>query len=482
MRILVVSERLSPNDDDGIKNIALAFLREARELGHAVSGFSEWTAIPELSVELIQANRWYCGASLKRQLRRTNPELIIYVPWTSATGRSLLRLANLKRYSHGEQTIIVATQPMPYRWFERLLIPFIRPDRAIVMSEATEVLIRNRGVKTHFMPSGYYPARCHPQPERRDQLRERYDLPLDRVIVTHVGHLKRERIAPGFLEEFNRVHPDWLFLWVGSPHTPAEEDYLQELERLPGVRVLREYLDQIADVYNLADVYIFPVQDPFACVGVPLSIIEAAACNRPIVSVPFQGVEKIFTGEDGFFWAITPREFARQAEKSLELNQVRTSHFVEQLSWNRLVAEALAGLNLDSEWVTALCVRDGSPHRLATPIAADTWVQFLRKNKIPLLSVDNCLTADSFTDHTSWQEIIEQENRTCDELQREFLLVSQELQKQHCDHLLLKSAGEFPYHSDNFDLLVREQDLAVIDRLLREAGYIFIFTTGKTSS
>ena len=239
--------------------------------------------------------------------------------------------------------------------------------------------------------------------------------------------------------------------------------------------VLREYLDQIADVYNLADLYIFPVQDPFACVGVPLSIIEAAACNRPVVAVPFQGVEQVFTAGAGFYWATTAREFAHQAEQCLELTQVNTSRYVEQMSWQQLVTKALAGLSIDPEWVTALLNSKGTPYSLSSPVTTATWVKFLRRNKIPLLAVDDRLTTDSFTDSTVWQEIVEQERLRRDELQRDFLLVSQEMQLKGCDHLLLKSAGEFPYHSDNFDLLVREPDLPVIDRLLRELGYSFIY-------
>jgi glycosyltransferase involved in cell wall biosynthesis len=341
MRILVVSERLSDNDDDGIKNIALAFLREGRRSGHEMSGFSEWTAIPELNIRLIKTNRWYSDARLKDQVRSINPDMIVYVPWTSATARSLVRLSNLKRFAGGASTIIVATQPMPYRWFERLIIPFAKPDLAVVMSPTTEQILTHQGIRTWFMPAGYYPERCYPQPDLREQLRERYNLPLDKTIVSHVGHLKRERIAPEFLEKLNRSRPEWLFLWVGSPHTPAEEDYLLEIEKLPGVRVLRSYIDNIADVYNLSDVYLFPVADQFACVGVPLSIIEAAACNRPIVSVPFQGVDKVFEERDGFAWAHQPQEFVDQVEKCLQIEQVKTGRFVEQLAWDKLIAAAL---------------------------------------------------------------------------------------------------------------------------------------------
>ena len=170
MRILVVSERLSDNDDDGIKNIALAFLREGQRLGHEMTGFSEWAAIPELNIQLIKTNRWYSDARLRDQIRSINPDLIVYVPWTSATARSLVRLSNLQRYAGGASTIIVATQPMPYRWFERMMIPFVKPDLAIVMSPTTQALLRRQGIRTWFMPAGYYPERCQPQPEQREKL------------------------------------------------------------------------------------------------------------------------------------------------------------------------------------------------------------------------------------------------------------------------------------------------------------------------
>ena len=69
MRSLVVSERLSRGRDDGIKNIALAFLREMRRRGDEVLGLSEWEALDDLGVEKFQANRFYLSPGLAAQVR-----------------------------------------------------------------------------------------------------------------------------------------------------------------------------------------------------------------------------------------------------------------------------------------------------------------------------------------------------------------------------------------------------------------------------
>ncbi|MEE9127532.1 MAG: hypothetical protein V3U11_10360, partial [Planctomycetota bacterium] len=84
MKSLVVSERLGHGRDDGIKNIALAFLREMRQRGDDVMGLSERESLDDLGVERFEANRFYLSASLAARVQRFAPDRIIYVPWTSA--------------------------------------------------------------------------------------------------------------------------------------------------------------------------------------------------------------------------------------------------------------------------------------------------------------------------------------------------------------------------------------------------------------
>ena len=51
----------------------------------------------------------------------------------------------------------------------------------------------------------------------------------------------------------------------------------------------------------MCDLYYFPVKELGRCIDVPLSCLEAASCNLPVVATDF-GELKEFIGCEGFFF------------------------------------------------------------------------------------------------------------------------------------------------------------------------------------
>jgi len=344
LKILVVSERLSPRFDDGIKNIALNLLLQYRK-NHDVRGMSERFDIPELNVVKVETNRWYTSRSVRRTVGDFAPERIIYVPWTSATLRSLFRLRMLKAWSCGARTAIVATLPMPYSTIERLAVRPLQPDLVMALAPETAELTAGLGLRTRAMRVGVDPAKFNPRTEEQYRgLRERHGVPADGFLVSHVGHLKRERLDFGLLCGVAQL-PDTSMLVVGSPHTPEEREYTELLESR-GVTVHRGYLEDVSQIYRMSDLYLFPVRDPFACVGIPLSIIEALACDCPVVSTPFQGLPELLAGGDGVHYGSDPRQLlelidqARRGELELGAPADRVADF----TWDSIAADLLERL------------------------------------------------------------------------------------------------------------------------------------------
>jgi glycosyltransferase involved in cell wall biosynthesis len=336
---LVVSERLSPGMDDGIKNIALNLLMQYRRTGRA-GGLSEWADLPELDVRKVVSNRWYTSADLRRRLAGWRPQRIVYVPWTSATFRSLFRLRMLKLWSGGARTAIVATQPMPYTAWQRLLLPVLKPDLAVALSAETESILKGAGLRTWRMGMGVDGARFRPGlPGEREELRQRWGLPRDTFLITHVGHLKRERFRVDLLGELAAL-PGVSVLVLGSPHTPAEEDTVAQA-RAAGVIIRRELVEDVSQIYRMSDLYLFPVRDPFACVGVPLSVIEALACGCPVLSTPYQALPELLPDQPGVIrYAATDAEMPALVEEFRRLGPaVDAAAIVARFSWEGLSRE-----------------------------------------------------------------------------------------------------------------------------------------------
>lgn len=344
LHTLVVSERLSPGMDDGIKNIALNLMAQYRAFG-PVAGLSEWADVPELGVVKVQSNRWYTSAAMRKQLAAWNPRRIVYVPWTSATLRSLARLRALKQWAGGARTAIVASQPMPYAGWQRPFLPLVRPDLAVALSEETELVLQGAGMTTWRMTMGVDAAKFRlALPGEKAKLREAWGLPRDTFLVTHVGHLKRERFRVQLLAELAAL-PGVTVLVLGSPHTPAEEDTVAEA-RAAGVVVRRELVEDVSALYRMSDLYLFPVRNPFACVGVPLSVIEALACGCPVLSTPFQALPELLPEKPGAIrYAATDDEMpdlVREFQKSM--STVDRQAVVTRFSWESLARELLERL------------------------------------------------------------------------------------------------------------------------------------------
>ena len=105
------------------------------------------------------------------------------------------------------------------------------------------------------------------------------------------------------------------------------------------IKIFDTYLENIQELYQLSDVYFFPVRESGNCIDVPLSCLEAAACNKPIVTT-FYGEMESFQGNEGF-WFIDSfdEELLNQTILSAtESNTVFTRKYVLEYDWKNAEA------------------------------------------------------------------------------------------------------------------------------------------------
>jgi len=58
--------------------------------------------------------------------------------------------------------------------------------------------------------------------------------------------------------------------------------------------ILTEYLPHVEHLYQASDAYVFPVTSTDNAIEVPLSVLEALACDVPVVSTRFGGLPRLF--------------------------------------------------------------------------------------------------------------------------------------------------------------------------------------------
>ena len=324
-RICVVGEWLHGHPDEGIHNLAQNLIVQWGK-DHTV-----WTI--KIGEDLA-VNRLFLNLMLRKKLRDIQPDLIFYISPSSAKITALIRAKMLKVYAPQAKVLVVALQPVTYNRLERQLLPLFVPDGIFVQSPRSKELLQGIHCPVYFLPSGVDLDRFMPvEADQKKALRKRYGIDDRALVVLHVGHINRNRNIHIFsnIEELEGVQ----VLLVGSTSTPQDEDLLFELTRNK-VTVIRDFLPHIEEVYQLTDIYIFPVKSEDAAVGVPLSVLEALACNLPVISTPFGGLPVLFEEGDGIYYYENESKVPELISSVGANSKNCTSEKVKPYSWEKV--------------------------------------------------------------------------------------------------------------------------------------------------
>ena len=300
MRICILSERMVPPFDEGIKNYAWQLVQGLAKYHDVLALTAMAHDVPELGIENVAADKLLLSPRLLRRFRAFRPELVLYVPTACATLFSFVRTRVLKALAGGVPTVLIALQPRQYGPLSRTLMPRLQPDLLLVQSESTRAPLQRIGCRAAALPPGVDTHRFRPvDPSERRRLRLRFGFPEDAFIVLHVGHLNRGRNVQALARVQQEMPlPHTQVVVVGSTSTPHDAGLVAELSGA-GVRVIGDYVADIAQLYQLSDCYVFPVSSETSSIDVPLSVLEAMACSLRVVTTRFGGLDSLFSSGPG---------------------------------------------------------------------------------------------------------------------------------------------------------------------------------------
>ncbi len=344
-RVALVCEVLHPPWDEGIRIVAARIALELKDRVACLALSERAGRLDDLEVHAALTNRWFVSGALKRRLRAFAPGVVLYVPWTSLTSRTLVRCRVLARYARAPVACL-ALQPRDAPPMGRLFAAAAAPDRVLACGPGTEDQARALGIPVARVPLGVDLDRFRPlPPDERRTLRSRARLHDEDFVVLHVGHLKEGRNV-GMLEAIARL-PGVRVMLVASTSTAADRRMGARLEAA-GVMVMTHHEDRIETVYQCADAYVFPVRSRLDAIETPLSVLEAAACNLACVSTRFGGLPALL-GETrpGVVWAEADDGFV-EAVRTLAGRRIApaTREAVAGLTWRAAadrVLEAIGG-------------------------------------------------------------------------------------------------------------------------------------------
>jgi glycosyltransferase involved in cell wall biosynthesis len=196
------------------------------------------------------------------------------------------------------------------------------------------------GFRVGFVPGGVDVERFSPVPaERKAALRAKHELNPSAFTILHVGHVSGLRNIES-LPWVKQALACQVILVASSLH--SENQGLLDSLRERGVIVLDRYLPKIEEVYQLSDCYLFPVVSEQASIEVPLSVLEAMACNLPVVSTRFGGLPELFQEGEGLFFAASGVETLSALERVRSLDCCRTREKVLPYSWQAVAGRVIS--------------------------------------------------------------------------------------------------------------------------------------------
>lgn len=335
LKILLITEILKPPYDEGIKKTVFNLYIDLKK-HYNVKVISRASFISE-EILTVNTNALFFSKEVKRVVKEFKPDVLIYFPFASATFASYLRFKLLSYYAKRAKPILVSMQPKPLKKWQVPIVRFIRPPFALTPSPQLKTFWDKLKVNSQLLPLLTDLKKFKPLTNEvyKVDLRKKYNLPLDAFIISHMGHLNEGRNL-GSLIPLQRA--GYQIIVIGSSSTPLDSLGSTTLKQGlidEGVIVLDGYIENIEEVYQLSDLYIFPVVAKTGSIGLPLSILEARACGIPVLTTDFGSVQTFLESDSGNIYYSNPVDFLsclKHIEDDSKTNRLKTNvHLLNQL-------------------------------------------------------------------------------------------------------------------------------------------------------
>ena len=291
--MVILTNCLNEKSDEGCLNVANSLIKrmKAQSPETTVISYENRTAQSDLHMEL---NKLFGNPGLFRFLKKKK-QPVLYIPFSSNTTASIVRTWMLALFSGCKiYVLFVLRHPMNgifrkiLQWSKATIITLSQESYQFFQSELKN---ETRRIKAGVDVQKFVPV----EPERKVQLRKRYGIGEHEKVLLHVGHLKEGRNLRALLN----TPDDYRLILVISTLQEQDQQLRQQLQLRPNTLILDTYQEHIEQIYQISDVYVFPVLQAGNCIDVPLSALEAAACGIPVVATDY-GELKELMNKDGF--------------------------------------------------------------------------------------------------------------------------------------------------------------------------------------
>ncbi|MDP8200851.1 MAG: glycosyltransferase [Candidatus Tenebribacter burtonii] len=338
-KILLITEYLNPPYDEGIKKTVFNLFKEL-DKKYDLCVICRY-GFKKVNIHIVNTNPLFFDSAIKKIIRDFEPEILLYLPFASMTFASYLRLFVLKKYTSKIKSIIFALQPKSLSKWQESIIKFIKPTVALTPSLLLKdfwdrLKFNNKLLPLYTELNDFKPIGDN---STKILLRKKYNIPLDKYVISHMGHLNEGRNLESLIP---LQKAGYQIVIVGSSSTPKDSlgsDQLKQKLMNTGIIIIDKYLEKISEIYQLSDLYIFPVINNCSSIGLPLSILEARACGIPVLTTKFESTNFFLGNDYGNVFYSKPSDFVLVVKKINKFNSDRLKTSVTDINekYNQII-------------------------------------------------------------------------------------------------------------------------------------------------
>ncbi len=279
--LIVISDCVRDNLDEGCIKVASTLSKRLVEKGAKLLAINTNC---KYATRSIKANKIYSNNEIYDFISQYSGD-VVYIPFASNTLGTAIRTWIICKKSKRKVSVLFAL-----RWHMSLLTKFffrLSGCKIYTISQDSYYFFNKelKGMDVKNLKIGVDTDKFVPvDSQKKRELRIKYGLPLDKIIVLHVGHLKHERNVDVFLQLDEMYHG----LLVFSSVTKQNQELKEALLAKSNITIINDYCPNIEELYQMSDIYLFPVVEANNCIDVPLSVLEAASCNIKVVTSKYK--------------------------------------------------------------------------------------------------------------------------------------------------------------------------------------------------
>lgn len=313
--MLILTNCLTDVIDEGCLKVANSLIRRLKGIDENICVLS-YDREHSLSDKHLNLNKFFLSTELRKIISKADEDLL-YAPFPARTLPTALRIFMLSLYCKKNLTVLMV-QKENYNFLAKLLLKLSKAQLVVLSKESFDFygeFVDKKRIM--YLKTGVDTKRFVPVDEKKSkELKCKYGFDKDIPVVLHVGHLKYGRNVQKLLD----VDSSRQVVLVCSTLTENEQDIKlrQELSLKDNICIMDGYIENIEEIYQLCDVYLFPTVESGNCIDVPLSCMEAASCDKPVVCTAYGEMKELLC-ENGFYHLddVSEKQINEKIDKAL---------------------------------------------------------------------------------------------------------------------------------------------------------------------